>query len=196
MPKTRRDLDRETKVGEILEAAERLVRAGGFSSLTVAGVARELGVANNAVYWYFPTKDHLATATFEHIVSEVLARKREIDGDLFDKVVWFVDQLAELYPLRASLNAFGEQSPVVQEYLAELSTRLRNMIRNVLKPYVAPAELPVATATLAATVQGALLESAPAAETKDVVIFVLKKIIGPRDRAASAGDEGGQARRD
>ena len=192
MPKTRRNIEREAKVGEILDAAERAVRSGGFGALTVTGVARELGVANNAVYWYFPTKDDLATATFEHLLGKVLARKRDVEGDLFDKVVWFVDQLGDLYPLRASLNAFGQNSPVVQGYLAGLSERLRSMIRHVLEPHVPASELPVATSALAATVQGALLEAAPWEETKALLIFVLEKLIG---REGSSGSREADASR-
>src|SRR5947209_195528 len=72
MPRTRRDLEREAKIDEVLEVAEDQLLAGGFESLSVAGVARELGIAQNAVYWYFPSRDHLFVATLERILARVL----------------------------------------------------------------------------------------------------------------------------
>ena len=178
MPRNRAQRDRDDKMGEILEAAERAVRADGFDSLRVSAVARAVGVANNAIYWYFPSRDHLAVATFEHMVTKVLAEKSEAGGDLFDRVTWFVERLAPFYPLRASLHSWGRRSEVVQEYLDDLSTRLRSLIRHVLEPHVDPDELDMATAAFAATIQGAFLDSPSLDETRNVVVFTLKRLIG------------------
>ncbi|MEA2447967.1 MAG: hypothetical protein QOK47_1604, partial [Actinomycetota bacterium] len=73
MPKTRSGVDRDQKMTEILDATERQLRAGGYNAVSVAGIARELGLAHNAIYWYFPSKDHLMVAAFEHIVKKLLA---------------------------------------------------------------------------------------------------------------------------
>ncbi|MDQ4142757.1 MAG: TetR/AcrR family transcriptional regulator [Actinomycetota bacterium] len=178
MPRNRAHLARDDRMSEILDVAERTVRTDGFDSLSVSAVARDVGVANNAIYWYFPSRDHLAVATFEHMVAKVLAEKTEAGGDLFDRVTWFVEQLAPFYPLRASLHAWGRRSPVVQNYLDDLSARLRSLIRHVLERHVRPEELDLATTSFAATIQGTFLDSTSLEETKDVVVFTLKRLIG------------------
>ena len=47
MPRTRHDIDRDRKVEEILGVAESQLLAGGYGSLSMVGVARELGVAHS-----------------------------------------------------------------------------------------------------------------------------------------------------
>jgi AcrR family transcriptional regulator len=73
--RTRTDLDREAKTGEILAAAERRLRDGGYPALSIAAIARELGLAQNAIYWYFPSKDHLFVAALERMLRAIVARK-------------------------------------------------------------------------------------------------------------------------
>jgi AcrR family transcriptional regulator len=178
MPKTRRDLERDEKVTEILDAAERALRAGGYNALSVAAIARELGLAHNAIYWYFPSKDHLMVAAFEHIVHKLLANKPKGGGSVVTRVLWFVEQLGEVYPLRASMHEQAQRSEVIAEYLDDLNTRLRSMTLHVLEPYVPPAELEVAAASFAATVQGAFLAGLEPKERRKVLTFALQKLIG------------------
>lgn len=62
MPLARTGVDREAKLEEILAAAERRLVAGGYAHMSVAAIARELGLVQNSIYWYFPSKDHLFVA--------------------------------------------------------------------------------------------------------------------------------------
>ena len=121
MPRTRHELEREAKVAEILEAAERRLREGGYDALSVAGIARELGIAQNAVYWYFPSKDHLFVAALERMLRDIVARKPPRRRSLERKVMWFVDQLQELEDVRASMYERARSSPVVADFAAELA---------------------------------------------------------------------------
>ncbi|HYI44144.1 MAG TPA: TetR/AcrR family transcriptional regulator [Actinomycetota bacterium] len=178
MPKTRRDIGRDEKVTEILDAAERQLRAGGYNAVSVAGIARELGLAHNAIYWYFPSKDHLMVAAFEHIVHKLLANKPRGSQSVVAKVMWFVEQLGELYPLRASMHEQAQRSPVIAEYLTDLNARLRSMTVNVLRPYIDSEELDVAAASFAATVQGSFLAGIEPKERRKVLTFALEKLIG------------------
>ena len=54
----------------ILEAAVRRVRGGGGGALSLRALAADLGVAPNALYHYFPDRDHLLAA----LSNEVAAR--------------------------------------------------------------------------------------------------------------------------
>ena len=178
MPKTRTDVDREQKMAEILDAAAAKLRSGGYNAVSVAAIARELGIAHNAIYWYFPSRDHLMVAAFEHIVHQLIAGKPKGNGDVFKKIMWFVDQIAELYPVRASMHEHAQSSPVIASYLEDLNERLRRMTSNVLQPYVAAEELDLAVASFTATVQGACLAGIPQKERRRVLGFALKRLIG------------------
>src|SRR5712691_5857363 len=101
MPRTRSELERDAKVAEIVEAAERRLHEGGYEALSVAAIARELGLAQNAIYWYFPSKDHLFVAALEGMLQKIAARKptREEAGPV-ERILWFTDQFQALSDLR------------------------------------------------------------------------------------------------
>jgi AcrR family transcriptional regulator len=57
----------------LLRAAETLLREGGFTSLTIQGVALGAGVGVGTVYRYFTGKDELATELFKRATERELA---------------------------------------------------------------------------------------------------------------------------
>lgn len=67
MPRTHADIDRTERVDRIVAAAERMFTEKGYRGTTMAGIAREVGVANNSVYWYFPSKDALFCTVVERV---------------------------------------------------------------------------------------------------------------------------------
>src|SRR3954462_3149611 len=125
MPRTRPELEREAKVAEIVAAAERRLHDGGYDALSVAAIARELGIAQNAIYWYFPSKDHLFVAALERMLRDIVARKPPRQRSLERKVLWFVDQLGEMEPVRAAMYERARTSPVVAEFAEELGRTWR-----------------------------------------------------------------------
>src|SRR4026209_1823593 len=104
MPRTRSELEREAKVAQVVEAAERRLRDGGYEALSIAAIARELGVAQNAVYWYFQSKDHLFVAALEHMLRTLVARKPPKQRSLDKKILWFVEQLDAMSDVRAAMD--------------------------------------------------------------------------------------------
>ena len=178
MPKTRTTLDRDEKVTEILDATERRLRDGGYGAVSVAAIARELGLAHSAVYWYFPSKDHLLVSAFEHVVKKLLANKPKETRDVTERILWFVEQLGELYPIRASLHERAQTSKIVADYLDDFNERLRKMATNVLSPYIDAAEVDVAAASFTATVQGIFLAGIDAEERRRILTFALERLIG------------------
>lgn len=178
MPRTRQDMSREAKLDQILEAAERRLRKGGFEALSVADIARELGIAHNAIYWYFGSKDELAVASFEHIITKLLTRKPKKGADTHDKIMWFVEQLGDLYPIRASFDERARRSLVIAVYLDDLNSRLRTMAKNVMCQYVPDDDLDLTVAAFLATVQGTFLTSVNPQERRQLVSFALDKMIG------------------
>jgi AcrR family transcriptional regulator len=95
-------MTREEKVAQILDKAEERLRQGGYASLSVVGLAAEIGVAQNAIYHYFPSKDHLFVGVSERLLRRIAARKPH-GMETEERVLWFVDQFAEIAPYRAAL---------------------------------------------------------------------------------------------
>src|SRR2546426_2646170 len=159
MPRTRSELERDAKVDEIVEAAERRLRKGGYEALSVAGIARELRLAQNAIYWYFPSKDHLFVATLERMLREIAARKpsHEEVGPV-ERILWFTDQFEALSHLRGAMKERARDSQVVADFVEELDTLLSRMLSNALRGHVEADELPVAVETFRATVEGTFVK--------------------------------------
>ena len=176
MARTRTELDRDEKVDQILEAAERRLREGGYGALSVVGLARELGLAQNALYWYFPSKDHLFVAALERILRGIVARKPPRRRGVEGQILWFVDRLAEIEHLRAAMYEQARSSPVVAELAANASAAWRLMLTNVLADRIPEAERDVAIAALLATIQGALAADLAPAERRRVVAFALERL--------------------
>src|SRR3954469_24375761 len=176
MAKTRSELGRETKTDEILSAAERRLREDGYHGLSIAAIARELGLAQNAIYWYFPSKDHLFVAALERMLRAIVARKPPRRGGIERQVTWFVDQLAEIEHLRAAMREQAPTSPVIAEFAARLDATWRTMLGNALAERVPDAERPVVVAALLATIQGLLSQHLPQRERNRVLTFALERL--------------------
>src|SRR4051795_4768551 len=137
MPRTRRAVSRDEKVEEILAVAERRLREGGYEALSVAAIARELGLAQNAIYWYFPSKDHLFVAALERMLREIGARKpRHEEAEPVERILWFTDQFEALSGLRGAMNERARDSEVVADFVEELDALLSRMLSNALRSHV------------------------------------------------------------
>jgi AcrR family transcriptional regulator len=177
LPKTRSNQSRDDKLAEIVTAAERRLREGGWDALSVAAIARELGVAQNAIYWYFPSKDHLFVAALERILRQVVARKRSRAGGEIERVLWFTDQFNELADLRAAMHERARHSPLVTDFVRRLDQQLSQMLANVLRDYVEPETLPLAVESFRATVDGTFTRQLSKRERHRVLKYALQRII-------------------
>ncbi|HEX2088232.1 MAG TPA: helix-turn-helix domain-containing protein [Solirubrobacteraceae bacterium] len=177
MPRTRTELERDAKVDEIVEAAVGRLREGGYDALSVAGVARELGLAQNAVYWYFPSKDHLFVAAVERMLRDVIARKPPRRRDLERRVLWFVEQLDAMRDVRAAMYERARTSEVVATFAGRLQALWRRMLANVLSSRVPEEDLETTVEALLATIQGVLLEERTPAERARVVSYALRRLV-------------------
>ncbi|HEV2858492.1 MAG TPA: helix-turn-helix domain-containing protein [Solirubrobacterales bacterium] len=179
MAKTRTDRDREAKVGEIVELAEKRLREDGYDGLSVAALARELGLAQNAIYWYFPSKDHLFVAVLRRMLEQLAARKPRGDVSHRQRILWFTDQLAPLSRLRPALRERAQRTAVVAEFLAELEELLARMLSNALRAEgVAEEELPLAVEAFRAAVEGTYAKGIPRARRRNVLGYVLDRLTG------------------
>ena len=187
MPRNRQAISRDQKEREIVEAAERRLLKGGYEALSVAAIARELGLAQNAIYWYFPSKDHLFVAAVEGVLREVVARKpsRE-ETDEIERILWFTDQFEALSELRGAMRHRARDSEVVADFVRELDATLSRMLSNALRAHVAEDELPVAVEAFRATVEGTFVQGLEKPERRSVLRFALERLIG--SEAGRVGD--------
>jgi AcrR family transcriptional regulator len=177
VPRTRSDVGREDKVAEIVEAARQRLAEGGYDALSVAAIARELGIAQNAVYWYFPSKDHLFVAALDRMLRDIVARKPPAQRSVEHKVLWFVAQLEQMEDVRAAMYERARVSPVVAGFASGLHQTWRHMLANVLSSRVPEAERAATVDALIATIQGALFQPMKPADRKRVIAFALERLV-------------------
>jgi AcrR family transcriptional regulator len=176
MPRTRPAESRDEKISEILDVAERRLREGGYEALSVAATARELGLAQNAIYWYFPSKDELFVATLNRLLEKIAARKPGKQAGELERILWFTDQLQVLSGLRGAINNRARSSPVVAEFAEQLDALLSGMLSNVLRDHVPDPELPLAVEAFRATVDGTFAKGLDKRTRRKVLSFTLERL--------------------
>jgi AcrR family transcriptional regulator len=176
MPRTRPELDREAKEAEILDAAARMLETGGYDALSVAALARELGLAQNAIYWYFPSRDHLFVAALERMFRGLVARKPQ-GRSLEAKVLWFVEQLHEMEHVRIALYERARVSEVVAAFAAHVGDAWKAMLTGALRHRLEEPELSQAAAVLLATIQGVLLQPTGRAERERIIRYAMARLV-------------------
>ncbi|WP_336631880.1 MULTISPECIES: TetR/AcrR family transcriptional regulator [unclassified Microbacterium] len=73
VPRARGEIRRQ----EILRAAMTLFASGGFHSVSLADIAREVGITQAAIFHYFPNKSALLLAVMQQREEEGAARRQE-----------------------------------------------------------------------------------------------------------------------
>jgi AcrR family transcriptional regulator len=116
VPATRPHLDRDAKRHEILDAAEELLLRDGYEGTPMAAIARRAGVANAAVYWYFPSKDDVLAAVLQRRMEHALTRIRgSASASLDDRVIAMLEQLDAVANLTAAVHERSGHSTAVAE---------------------------------------------------------------------------------
>jgi AcrR family transcriptional regulator len=177
MPKTRADVSRDAKTDAILTLAEQRLREGGYEALSIAAIARELGVAQNAIYWYFPSKDELFVAALQRILEQIAARKPGSGVAVQKRILWFTDQFQALSQLRGAMAERAPHSPVVADFVAQLDELLSRMLSNALRDHVPEGQLPVAVDTFRATVEGTFVKRLDKRARHRVLSFALQQLM-------------------
>jgi AcrR family transcriptional regulator len=187
LPPTRPKLDRSEKVTQILTAAELRLRSGGAEALSVSGVARDLGLAQNAVYWYFPSRAELLVAVLRRRLADIAARKPRRSKNIVERVLWFTDQLGPLYELQPAMQELAREAPVVAEFIGELDALSERMLANVFRQRYEGDDLVTAIDSFRATVVGAYARGLSRLKRRRLLTFVLTQLLdGERARSSLA----------
>jgi AcrR family transcriptional regulator len=177
VPRNRADVDRADKVDDIVGAARRQLETKGFAGFSIAAIARELGRAQNAVYWYFPTKDHLLIAAVEQSLHDVLVRKPR-GRDPVEQIVWFTDQLAGFQGLRLSVRERARHDDEVARFDRDVTDLLRTLLDGLLSASVPPARRGWVVTAVLALCEGVLLADLPPRGRRGVLTEALPLLIG------------------
>jgi AcrR family transcriptional regulator len=114
MPRNHQHIDRAAKTARILDAAEELLLRDGYDATTMAAIARAAGVANNAVYWYFPGKDDLLAAVLERRLERAATRADvETDQPLLARAMSALAELDAVSVLTSTVHERAKCSPAV-----------------------------------------------------------------------------------
>jgi AcrR family transcriptional regulator len=183
VPRTRPELQRDEKVAQVLEAGERRLRRDGFEALSVIGIARDLGLAQNAVYWYFPSRAELFAAVLWHMLEGIAARKPRREVEISERALWWTDQFAKLYELRPAMQEQARKSKVVAQFLSELDELLERMLTNAFRGRVADEQLTRAVASFKATVIGTYAQGLSRGRRREVLAFSLSLLLVGDTRA-------------
>jgi len=70
---------------KILEAAERMVREGGYNAFSFREIAKEVGIKSSSVHYHFPTKADLGAAVAVYYTDKFFKHIGEIDDLALDK---------------------------------------------------------------------------------------------------------------
>jgi AcrR family transcriptional regulator len=175
MPARRTAVERDEKVEEILELAGRQLEEGGIEAISVAAIARQVGVAQNAIRWYFPDRAELVVATMRRLLEAIAARKPR-GRELVPRILWWTDQLAPVYRQRAALQREAANSAAIAAFVAELDATLDRMLANGFRDRVPEDELPQTVAAFRATVNGTYAEGLSARRRRAVLEFALARL--------------------
>jgi len=80
----------------LMEAAKVLIHRQGLAQTTLADIAGESGVPLGNVYYYFKTKDEIASAVIEEYKQQVMETFRSLDESERDpkkRLVWFIKRV-------------------------------------------------------------------------------------------------------
>lgn len=182
MPRNRSDVARDVKVGEILAVAGEILNRDGFAGLSLADVARRLGLARAAVYWYFPTKDDLLVAVVgaafaEFTDSTPAPSDGAPGGDPVDRLLVAVDRLAELQPLATALHDRAHHAEQAARLEARIQEDLCARLRNLLTGHVPATRLDLVARGIVVFVEGLLTHSRTAAERRELTTFLARRLI-------------------
>jgi AcrR family transcriptional regulator len=178
MPRTRTQLKRHEKVAQVLDAGEQRLREGGFEALSMIGISRDLGLAQNAIYWYFPSRAELFVAVLRHMLEGIAARKPRGHVDVRERILWWTDQFAQVYELRPAMHEQARNSNVVADFVNDLDGLLERMLANAFGARVSADELPATIDSFRATVIGTYVQGLPRRQRRALLAFSLDRLLG------------------
>jgi AcrR family transcriptional regulator len=112
LPLDRRSRRRRDTIEEILEVAVEVMAEDGVAALSLAEVARRMGLRPPSLYQYFPSKMEIYNALFEEGVRRVRVATLDAEAELNS-----VDPLARLRVFQQAFCRWCIENPVLSQLL-------------------------------------------------------------------------------
>ncbi|WP_169816156.1 TetR/AcrR family transcriptional regulator [Nocardia miyunensis] len=176
MPRKRTELDRDEKVEQILERAVELLSHGGYEELSINRVARDLGLARAAVYWYFPSRDELFTAACARLFADTFTGP-PAHGSVISRIRWGVERFAAIYDVYAVLLQRASGEPTAAELLQAFDQSVCRRLTAILAPHVPADQLDGIVETIVVFTEGLLGRRLPPAERDRRLITALNALL-------------------
>ncbi|MBY0278579.1 TetR/AcrR family transcriptional regulator [Candidatus Binatia bacterium] len=125
---------------QLLDVARRLVREGGWSALSMQGLAIAAGVSRQLVYEHFESADDLYLATLRHLFERIHAATEAVvraGDDLETTLARAFELFVEMAPEeRDALRALASLRDPSHRRMARAKSQLRARITALWVPYI------------------------------------------------------------
>lgn len=135
----------------IIESAKKRFSHFGMAKTTMAEIAKDLSFSKALLYYYFPDKNSLYIAVFDHIMDELVESTSVIieKGDLVEKTIFavldervrFIRDYFNIFEYTYSLRL--EMPSDLQELLPSVFEKERKQMAKMLEKGVARGELAI-----------------------------------------------------
>ena len=143
----------------------------------MSAIAEQVGVASNAIYWYFPSKDHAFTAAMKwHLNREMATLEAipELADDPLERLLVLFDRVDQSDRLYADAQGRRQQSKVVADFLADFDAFARASIRETLARRLPPERnLDTATDLIHVIISGTIANKQLNARLTELVHFAI-----------------------
>jgi AcrR family transcriptional regulator len=129
-----REAQLQLKREAILRAASRLLNEHGYAGTSMADVAASLSITNNALYYYFESKEELAFECFvrgQRILAECFERAGKEGANGLERVVLFVSNVLAAARERGALPAVAQFFALSDEHQRVLRQGHRRLLASL-----------------------------------------------------------------
>ena len=151
VPKTRRELNREVRVGQILRAARELMEEAGADAVTLRKLAKKSGLTTNTIYAHFGnSRDNLINAIVMDAMADVgYMPDREVNLDEPGNTPWemAVDQFLENPEFYRAVTLFRTQEVPLADAeppMKKLSRKARDLLEEAVRDRLLSSDCDVA----------------------------------------------------
>jgi len=157
MARTRNHAAHIVRRDEILDAAERQIRSGGYDAMSVQALQDELGVSRGAIYHYFDSKEAILAAVIGRMTTAGMAVLEPIAADPSFTAV------AKLQSVFATGGAWkAERSDLLLALLRSWYAPTNDLVRTRTQSAAAAAFIPLITGIIRQGVEeGTMNPSSP-----------------------------------
>jgi AcrR family transcriptional regulator len=146
----------------------------------MAAIARRAGVANAAVYWYFPSKDDVLAAVLQRRLERAASAPSLTTGSLDRRVIAMLGQLDEVANLTATVHERANHSAAVAEVHRSFHAAIEHALQTEFRTAgLTAGDARRGAAALMAVVEGVHLHERqrdPAARN-ELVLWTLHRLI-------------------